>query len=136
MRKVLRWFRKSWARPRQKGVEIILPMDVVCSSAFGEDSGKRQQRSPVASRLASWVLIVAQNRWQRMPLPLPSPRQSFGMPPMGVFEMAAFKKGTKSMMGKIVEVTRGEDKATYCSTGGGASLELLEIISSWCCGTG
>jgi phosphoglycerate kinase len=66
--------------------------------------------------------------------------------PPGVFEMEKFAKGTKSMMdlavdaaqaGKIVIIGGGdtatvaaqygtEDKLSHVSTGGGASLELLE----------
>merc|ERR1712151_1333027 len=66
--------------------------------------------------------------------------------PMGVFEMGKFETGTKSLMDSVVAVTgkgtvsiigggdtatackkyKTVEKVSHCSTGGGASLELLE----------
>jgi len=66
--------------------------------------------------------------------------------PVGVFEFQPFENGTKSIMDAVVKATEmgavsiigggdtatcaakygTEDKVSHCSTGGGASLELLE----------
>jgi len=66
--------------------------------------------------------------------------------PVGVFEMAPFAAGTKALMDAVVAATTAgattiigggdtatccalwgtEDKVSHVSTGGGASLELLE----------
>ena len=66
--------------------------------------------------------------------------------PAGVFEFDKFESGTRSMMDAVVDATKNgsisiigggdtataaakygaEDKISHCSTGGGASLELLE----------
>jgi 3-phosphoglycerate kinase len=66
--------------------------------------------------------------------------------PVGVFEMTPFAAGTKALMDAVVAATAGgattiigggdtatccakwgtEDKVSHVSTGGGASLELLE----------
>merc|ERR1712064_99258 len=110
--------------------EIILPVDFVISSKFGEDGEIKDATKSIelnaAAVKASKTII-----WNG---------------PMGVFEMAKFEVGTKSLMDAVVEATAAgtitvigggdtatackkydtEDKVTHCSTGGGASLELLE----------
>merc|ERR1719178_18982 len=132
---------------KKENVEIILPVDFTCSSKFGEDGeikegvtieegvpdgfmgldcGPKTNDLNVAAIKASKTII-----WNG---------------PMGVFEMEKFATGTKEMMDAIVEVTAAgtttvigggdtatackkyntEDKVTHVSTGGGASLELLE----------
>merc|ERR1719356_1236366 len=133
-------------KAKAKGVEIILPVDFVCSSKFGEDG------EIVNSKLADGVpagfmgLDCGPESVLKNTDAIKRSKTIVWNGPMGVFEMKAFENGTKSMMDTIVEVTRAgcvtvigggdtatackkydtEDKGTHCSTGGGASLELLE----------
>merc|ERR1712087_569675 len=111
---------------KSKGVEMILPVDFVTLSTFGEDGTIETNKLNVEAIMSSKTII-----WNG---------------PMGVFEMASFEGGTKSMTDAIVAAAKagvvtvigGGDTATCCkkyktedqvshvSTGGGASLELLE----------
>jgi len=132
---------------KAKGVEITLPTDFVTSSKFGED-GEIGTASLAGGGVPDGMMgldcgpeSIAANK-----AVIEASKTIIWNGPMGVFEMAKFEGGTKAMMDTIVEVTKTgtvtvigggdtatcckkydtEDKVTHVSTGGGASLELLE----------
>merc|ERR1712217_14369 len=133
-------------KAKAKGVEIILPVDFVCSSKFGEDG--EIKAATVASGVPEGFmgLDCGPESCTKNAEAIAKSKTIIWNGPMGVFEMSSFENGTKSMMDKIVEATKSgvitvigggdtatackkydtEDKVTHCSTGGGASLELLE----------
>jgi phosphoglycerate kinase len=131
---------------KAKGVEIILPSDFICSSKFGED-GEIKGASAADGVPAGFMgLDCGEASNVTNAAAIAKSKTIIWNGPMGVFEMASFEKGTKAMMDKIVEATAAgtitvigggdtatackkydtEEKVTHCSTGGGASLELLE----------
>jgi enolase len=130
----------------QKGVEIILPCDFVCSSKFGEDGEIQTADEKSGIPVGFMGLDCGPKSIENNAAAIAKSKTIIWNGPMGVFEMGSFEKGTKAMMDKIVEVTKSgavtvigggdtatackkydtEDKVTHCSTGGGASLELLE----------
>ncbi|QCD52027.1 phosphoglycerate kinase [Campylobacter sp. RM16192] len=127
---------------KELGVKIYLPVDVVAAQTFSADSAVKYVSAkeipngwmgldigPASVRLFKEVLADAQTIWWNGP--------------MGVFEMDKFSKGSIKMSHAIVEthattVVGGGDTAdvveragdademTFISTGGGASLELIE----------
>lgn len=130
----------------EKGVEFILPVDFVCSSKFGEDGEVKLGNMSTGVPDGFMGLDIGPQSIRLNDAAIAKSKTIVWNGPMGVFEMAPFEDGTKKMMDKIVEVTKagaisvigGGDTATackkyktvdlvsHCSTGGGASLELLE----------
>jgi phosphoglycerate kinase len=133
-------------KAKKLGVEIILPVDFVCSSKFGEDGEIKVLTKDEGIPDGFMALDCGTKSNDINAAAVRAAKTIIWNGPMGVFEMAKFEVGTKSVMDVVVEVTKTgtvtvigggdtatackkydtEDKVTHCSTGGGASLELLE----------
>eukprot|EP00930_Biecheleria_cincta_P101445 TRINITY_DN930_c0_g2_i1.p1 TRINITY_DN930_c0_g2~~TRINITY_DN930_c0_g2_i1.p1 ORF type:complete len:768 (+),score=189.00 TRINITY_DN930_c0_g2_i1:51-2354(+) len=135
-------------KAKSLGVEIVLPVDFVCSSKFGEDGDIKaaDKSTGIPDGFMALDCGPASNDLNKQTVM--SSKTIIWNGPMGVFEMPKFSTGTKSLMDAVVASTRAgvvtvigggdtatacskkyydtEDKVTHCSTGGGASLELLE----------
>merc|ERR1712137_327941 len=127
-------------------VEIILPVDFVISSKFGEDGEIKEATKEDGIPDGFMGLDCGPKSIEANAKAVMDSKTIIWNGPMGVFEMAKFEAGTKKLMDSVVEATRAgvitvigggdtatackqyntEDKVTHCSTGGGASLELLE----------
>jgi len=130
----------------EKGVELILPVDFICSSKFGDDGEIKPGDLSTGVPEGFLGLDIGPKSIELNDAAIAKSKTIVWNGPMGVFEMGAFEAGTKKMMDKIVEVTAAGaisvigggdtatackkyntiDKVSHCSTGGGASLELLE----------
>jgi phosphoglycerate kinase len=128
------------------GVEIILPTDFVISSKFGEDGEIKEATKESGIPEGFMGLDCGPKSIESNAKAVMESKTIIWNGPMGVFEMASFEKGTKSLMDAVVKGTEAgvitvigggdtatackkygtEDKVSHCSTGGGASLELLE----------
>merc|ERR1712187_101956 len=128
------------------GVEIILPVDFVISSKFGEDGEIKEATKETGIPDGFMALDCGPASVEMNAKAVKESKTILWNGPMGVFEMAKFEVGTKKLMDAVVEATAAgvvsvigggdtatvckkydtEAKVTHCSTGGGASLELLE----------
>jgi len=134
------------AKASTLGVEIILPVDFVISSKFGEDGEIKTATKEEGIPAGFMGLDCGPKSIEMNAAAVAESKTIIWNGPMGVFEMAKFEVGTKSLMDSVVAGTEAgvitvigggdtatackkygtEDKVTHCSTGGGASLELLE----------
>merc|ERR1711972_836869 len=133
-------------KAKKLGVEIILPVDFVLSSKFGEDGEIKESTKEAGIPDGFMALDCGPKSIEANAKAVMDSKTIIWNGPMGVFEMAKFETGTKKLMDVVVEATAAgvitvigggdtatackkygtEDKVTHCSTGGGASLELLE----------
>jgi len=134
-------------KAKELNVEIILPVDFTISSKFGEDGEVKEAVTKEDGIPEGFLGLdcgpksIALNK-----AAVEASKTIIWNGPMGVFEMGKFEAGTKSLMDAVVAATaagattvigggdtatackkyKTEDKVTHVSTGGGASLELLE----------
>jgi phosphoglycerate kinase len=123
--------------------EVELPTDVVGASEFAEDAESRVY--PYDGLPDAWLgLDIGPQTRERFAAKVGAARTIFWNGPMGVFEWPAFAAGTRAVARAVADndgafsVVGGadsvralndaglSDKVSWVSTGGGASLELLE----------
>lgn len=129
------------AKAKEKGVELLLPVDHVVADRFAADA--RTQVTGVDIPDGLMALDIGPKTCELYADRVRSARTVIWNGPMGVFEMEAFRGGTECVGKALAEcvgttvVGGGDsvaaihllglaDQVDHVSTGGGASLELLE----------
>ncbi|TCO28214.1 phosphoglycerate kinase [Kribbella steppae] len=128
---------------KSKGVEIVLPTDIVVAPEFKADAPATVVAADAipADELG---LDIGPDSAKAFAAEIAGAKTVFWNGPMGVFEMAAFAGGTKAVAQALTEVDGlsvvgggdsaaavrqlgfADDQFGHISTGGGASLEYLE----------
>jgi len=137
--------KKLEAKAKEKGVEFLLPTDVIVADKFAADANT--QTVSVDNIPDGWMgLDIGPDSVKTFQEALADCKSVIWNGPMGVFEMEAFAKGTTGIAttlagltdkGCITIIGGGDsvaaveqaglaDQMSHISTGGGASLELLE----------
>lgn len=136
------------AEADRRGVEIVLPSDIVVAEAFAADADYEvMPADAIASSRFGEVgmgLDIGPESAAAFTRHILASRTIFWNGPMGVFEMEAFASGTRAVASALTQsagfsVVGGGDSAAavrslgfrddqfgHISTGGGASLEYLE----------
>ncbi len=133
-------------KAKVKGVNLHLPVDFVTADRFAEDAtvGSAEEEQGIPE---GWMGLDAGPKSRQLFAEVIGRAETIiWNGPAGVFEFEKFSAGTKAMAEAVAQATeRGAitvvgggdtataakkfgvaDKVTHCSTGGGASLELLE----------
>ncbi|MDK1020742.1 MAG: phosphoglycerate kinase [Candidatus Hydrogenedentes bacterium] len=130
------------AKAQEKGVELLLPVDAVVADRFAADAATKVVG--LGAIEPGWMgLDIGPETVERFCEALRRAKTVVWNGPLGVFEMAPFEAGTRAIgellaEGDMLSVVGGgdtvaaiakfglADKMSHVSTGGGASLEMLE----------
>ncbi|WP_130177450.1 phosphoglycerate kinase [Cryobacterium sp. SO1] len=130
------------------GVKIVLPTDIVVASKFGSDAEyvttPADQIEDTPFGAAGLGLDIGPDTAAAFAAVIRESKTVFWNGPMGVFELAPFADGTRTVAAALTEVNGlsvvgggdsaaavrilgfNDDQFGHISTGGGASLEFLE----------
>ena len=136
------------AEAKERGVEIVLPTDVVVAAKFAADAAHETVAvdaiEQTAAGAAGLGLDIGPETAAAFADAIRASRTVFWNGPMGVFEFPAFASGTKAVAQALTKVDGlgvvgggdsaaavrqlgfSDDQFGHISTGGGASLEFLE----------
>ncbi len=140
------WIERSAAtlkKAKEKGVDILLPTDVVCADKFADDANKLT--CGVDSIPADMMgLDIGPKTTNAYANAIAGAASVFWNGPMGVFEMPSYEAGTKGVALAVAANKQADtiigggdsvaavnkfdlaDQMTFISTGGGASMELVQ----------
>jgi phosphoglycerate kinase len=135
--------KKMLGKASERGVELLLPVDFVVADKLAEDAECRivgREEIP-----AGWMgLDIGPTTVELFKTAISAAKTVFWNGPMGVFEMKPFEAGTREVAMAVARNTRAvsvvgggdsvaalkkfdlEERVTFVSTGGGASMKLLE----------
>ncbi|HHV41721.1 MAG TPA: triose-phosphate isomerase [Clostridiaceae bacterium] len=130
------------AKAEEKGVRLLLPADNVISDDYSADA--KHKIVPCDQFEPGWMgMDIGPRTVEKYSAVLKESKTVIWNGPLGVFEFAAFAQGTKKIATAVADsgatsiIGGGDsasaleqlgfaDKVTHISTGGGASLELME----------
>lgn len=133
------------AEAKEKGVELLIPVDSLNADAFSNDANTSV--SDIDKVEEGWMGLDISDKTKSIYRDaILNSKTILWNGPMGVFEMEKFAEGTKFVANAIAEATANgsfslvgggdsvaavkkfkmQDKVSYVSTGGGAMLEYLE----------
>ena len=140
------WVERAQAmieKAQAKGVKLLLPVDVVCADAFAADANtKTTSVDDIPADMMG--LDIGPETAKLYAEAIAEGKTIFWNGPMGVFEMDAFAAGTKAVADACAANREADtiigggdsvaavnkfnlaDQMTFISTGGGASMELVQ----------